>query len=232
MKVAIISAMWKRPEIFRLFASGILELKHPDIEFHTFIAGSEGKASMNLAREYGFNYIEIQNTPLARKHNQAIALSKKINPDYYLFLGSDDIMNSDTLPVYFEKMKLGYDFIGITDFYFYDTVSDKAAYWGGYIDNRKGHTVGAGRMVSKRLMTKWNFAPFDNKLSHVLDDSMQRKIRMANKIFTFSLKETNTHAIDIKSPINMTPFTLWPNTHYVDSSILNYFPCLTKFKKS
>jgi hypothetical protein len=80
-------------------------------------------------------------------------------------------------------------------------------------------------------MDEWGFAPFETRLSHVLDDSMQRKLKSAKSIYTFSLKDTDTYGIDIKSSVNMTPFKLWPNTKYIDSGILDRFSCLKELSR-
>lgn len=225
MKVAIVTAIWKREEIFELYAQGIHNLK-PKHELQVFIVGSEGEKSKSLAKKHGFRYLEYDNKNLSNKHNAACLAARTARPDYVLFLGSDDILNPDTYSHLETLMESGFDFIGMTDFYFYDMVSKKSAYWGGYIDKRKGHTVGAGRVVSAKLMFKWQWRPFESRHQRVLDDSMQQKIAKANiKSAVFSLKEKGLYAVDVKSQVNMTPFQLWENTSYIDNKELkDQFP--------
>lgn len=227
MKTVIVSAIWKRPEIFKLFAKGVHELKKQyDIE--CVVAGSEGNTSRELVQCEGFRYVEAPNDPLAKKHNMAVREARRMRPDYLLMMGSDDIVTPEAFEVYLEAAKKKIDFIGVTDFYFWDYQSKKASYWGGYIDQRKGHTAGAGRMISASLMGKWGWQPFENKHSKILDDSIQQKLKNTrHKAHTFSLKANGVVAVDIKSDVNMTPFELWPNTEYIDSKILtDKIPCL------
>lgn len=230
IKIAICSAVWKRPAVFEMFAEGINVLEtETDFEFQTFISGSEGVTSKKMVERRGFTYIEIPNDPLAAKVNAAVYAAQVFQPDYVLCIGSDDIITPDLMSVYEEYMRKGIDYIGVTDFYFYDLTSKKAAYWGGYRDEkRKGHTAGAGRLISKRLMNLWDWGPWENKDSKVLDNSMQNKLKTTpHTIATFSLKEKNVLALDIKSGTNMTPFKLWDNTTYIDTNIIKTkFPYL------
>jgi hypothetical protein len=223
LTVAIVSAVWKRPEVFELFAQGIKHLqKNSNIDLPVFIAGSEGEKSKRMVRRHGFNYIEIKNDPLASKVNAPVQLAKTINPDYVLCLGSDDIISPGLMKEYEKEMRKGFDFIGVTDFYFYDTVTKKSSYWGGYRDPRRvGHTCGAGRLISKRLLDLWNWTPWETKDSKVLDNSMQTKLKNTpHSISTFSIKDRGVFGLDIKSSTNMTPFDLWDNTKYIDTSII------------
>jgi hypothetical protein len=222
MKIAFCTGIWKRHDIFKMFAKGVLALNKL-AEIKVVVAGSEGQQSKEIVENFGFEYLEAPNEPLATKMNFPVQLAAKWNPDYFMMLGSDDILHPDLFSHYLEIAKTkAPDFIGVTDFYFYDTVSENASYWGGYRENyRKGCTCGAGRMISFNLMKKWNFEPFKVKHSKILDNSMDEYFR-ANKVnqHTFSLKETGLFGLDIKSDVNMTPFELWDNTIEIETSII------------
>lgn len=224
IKVGIVSAVWGREFIFQLFAKGITHLikSTPEIDFEVIIAGSEKEKSKTMVENWGFKYIEIPNEPLASKHNATTLLAGKLNCDYVLCLGSDDIIHPDLMKSYIKYMKKGFDYIGVLDFYFYDTITKKCSYWGGYRDERrKKHTCGAGRLISKRLLTLWNWKPWEIKDSKVLDNSMQTKLKSTpHSIRTFYLKDENVFGLDIKSSTNMTPFALWDNTVYIDEKII------------
>lgn len=229
IKVAIVTAVWKRPEVFELFAKGIRELiNNSDVDIEVIVAGSEGPESREMVKKHGFIYVEMPNEPLASKVNQPVLIAGQLNVDYVLCVGSDDIITPGLMKVYESYMRSGVDYIAVTDFYFYDLVSKKAAYWGGYTDKRKGHTAGAGRLISRRLMDKWNWRPWEVKDSKVLDNSMQNKLKTTpHTEAIFSLKEKNVFAIDIKSETNMTPFQLWENTSYIPlREIKKHFPYL------
>lgn len=222
MKIAICSLVWQRPEIFEMFAKGIHALSHPDVQIKVFIAGSEGEKSRKMVEAQGFSYIEIANSPLAAKANAPIRLAKEWGADYVLCTGSDDIMSIELFNMYVEITKQQPDFVGVTDYYFYDTTTRTATYWGGYREEyRKGRTCGAFRMLSKRVLKEWNWKVFENNHSAVLDNSMDQKLRvMDHKSCTFSMKKYGVLAIDVKSSVNMTPYELWDNTKKIDPKIL------------
>lgn len=222
-KIAIITAVWKRPEVFELFARSIHDLEKIDnLEIVTIIAGSEGDQSRKMVEAHNFKYIEIPNEPLGNKVNAPAYQAQQEGVDYVLCVGSDDLISVPLMEFYIKTMKAGHDFIGVLDFYFYDTNSKKAAYWGGYREAyRKGHACGAGRLISARLMKAWGWLPWENKHSLMLDNSMQEKLRLTkHSEYIFSLKENNLFALDIKSSTNMTPFKLWDNTEYIDKKII------------
>lgn len=231
IKICICTAVWRRPEVFELFAQGVKALQSDQVEITVIVSGSEGDTSRKLVESEGFVYIEIPNEPLSRKHNEAIIKAKQYTPHYIMLTGSDDILSPGAFDIYIEQMRKGIDFIGVTDFYFWDMVARKAAYWGGYLDkHRNGHTCGAFRCFSARLMNAWNWQPFEVKHSHVLDNSTQAKLRQIKHTeFIFSLKKYGVFGVDIKSKTNMTPFKLWENTSYISNSILkNKFVNLDK----
>jgi hypothetical protein len=216
-RLAICTAIWKRYEIFELFANATKKLNNDNLEIIVIVAGSDGNESKSIVEKHGFIYIEIQNEPLATKMNATTILAAELNCDYVLCVGSDDVITNDLLEIYKNKMFESIDYVAVLDWYFYDTITNKFAYWGGYIDSRKGHTCGAGRLISMSLLNKWKNTPWEVKHSKVLDNSMQEKLKNTkHSSYIFSLKEFNVYAFDIKSDVNMTPFQLWENTKYID----------------
>ncbi|MBL7942477.1 MAG: hypothetical protein JNM00_06910, partial [Flavobacteriales bacterium] len=127
MKIALITAMWRRPKIYELFAAGVYELKYhfPDIDFQVFVAGSEGLGSRLLAEYFDHNYIEYPNQPLGIKMNAAAMLAKTFNPHYVILLGSDDIIGKSLMEQYLVHMKERIGYIYTLDCYFYDTATKK-----------------------------------------------------------------------------------------------------------
>jgi hypothetical protein len=211
LKIILVTGIWKRHEIFRRFAENVSQLG-----IHVIVSGSEGEVSKNLVESYGFEYIEMPNTPLSVKMNAPVLRAKELGADYVLFTGSDDLISKECFDVYKEHARKRIDFIGLLDFYFYDTNTDKTLYWEGYSDHRKGHTVGAYRMISSRLLDRMDWQPFELKDSAVLDNSMQKKLKvLPHTITTFKLKDKRVYAIDIKSDVNMTPFRQWPNSEFI-----------------
>jgi hypothetical protein len=178
MRIAIVTAVWGRPEVFKLFAMGVHELeKIEGIDLITVVAGSEGEKSRTMVEAEGFVYIETPNQPLAEKHNKSVMKASLFNPDYIFCTGSDDLFHPNLFLHYIHWMKKGIDYIGVIDFYFYDLRTTRALYWGGYREDfRLGHTAGAGRAISKKVMDQWHWQPWEAKHNRVLDNSIQEKL--------------------------------------------------------
>jgi len=217
IKPCIVTGMWKRPEVFEIFGNHYKELG-----IDIIVVGSEGETSKKLAESFGFTYLERPNNPLGSKMNATITEAMKRGYSHVICVGSDDLLSSELLDYYKSLMRSGYDFIGVTDFYFYEMSSGKASYWGGYKDReRKGKTVGAGRVLSRRLIESWGGTVWDNHRTKYLDKSMQSRLMLSpypERIF--SLKEKGMFAVDIKSSVNITPFILWYNCSYIDAKII------------
>lgn len=225
MRIAIITAMWKRHAIFRAFSEGVKHLQSEcsEHEFSVFICGSEGDVSRDLATSYGFSYCEVSNEVLSKKLNAACLIAKEWNPDYCLMLGSDDIVAPSMMRQYSVHMDQGIDYIYTLDCYFYDVISKRGIYWAGYRKSaNRGHACGAGRALSKRMMdgmgwTPWLPAETNLRLDKLLDTAMD--IQMDGMEITrgiVNLRESGAYMLDIKSAVNMTPFERWDNTEYME----------------
>lgn len=223
MRIAIVTGIWKRHNIFKMFAKGVKHIEEniKDVELITIVAGSEGKESKKLVESYGFHYIEMPNQPLSNKMQSTIKKAYELKVDYVICMGSDDVLSLELMQKYILMMKKGIDYIGTTDFYFYDTVSDKSLYWGGYTENyRFGHLCGAGRCLSANLLNQMNWMVWEG-YDNMLDTSMQVKLKGCKYTEErINLKKLGLYALDIKSETNMTKFVQWNNSQFIDSDII------------
>jgi len=204
MKIVVIVAVWKRPEIFRIFAESITSLKG---DIAVCVAGSPEDGCKAISLGYGFDYVQVPNRPLNKKLNAASYLASKTDADYFLIMGSDDIINQELFNKYLELAKK-YEHIYLTDAYFYDTIYKKLKFWRGY-KGRKGmeRALGCGRLLSRRLMRDVLFQPWPNDkdinkgLDRYLMDNMDLKESESIGITTWG---TNMAVMDIKSSVNIT----------------------------
>jgi hypothetical protein len=229
MKVAIITAIWKRPEIFRIFGQLTKDLiaDVPEVEFKVFCVGSEGNISRSLAAEFGFDYIEYPNDQLGRKWNAVMGIAKNWRPDYCMMMGSDDVMDAKLFRRYIPYMRNGIDYIGVLDWYFYDTTSKTSLYWGGYRKHfNKGVTCGAGRFLSGGLLDGLRWQPWETSRNHnFLDTSMENRLAtVKHSRASFIIGDLGGIGLDIKSSTNMTPFAAWDNTQVIpEHMIMDHF---------
>jgi hypothetical protein len=220
LRVAIVTAVWKRPDIFEMFAEGVKVLQSVflNVEFIVCVAGSEGRQCRDMVLKHGFKYVEHPNHPLSAKLNHATLLAKTFQPDYCLMMGSDDLIGVDLMDYYIVQMRKGIDYIYLLDCYFFDTVTKKGLYWAGY---RKPHNIGVpagiGRVISKRILNSLNWICWPLGYDKILDTGFDRALkRLSYSEHGILLREINCFALDIKSSTNMTPFDKWDNSSFVD----------------
>lgn len=215
-KVAIITAMWKRPEVFKAFGQLTNDLINTvsEVDFQVFCVGSEGETSKNLAESFGFTYIEHSNEFLGQKWNAVVKAARSFSPDYCMMMGSDDVMDAALFRRYLPYMRNGIDYIGTLDWYFYDTTSKTSLYWAGYRKNfNRGVTCGAGRFMSATLLNALDWQPWEtDRLHNLLDTSMENRLKpIPHSRASFVIGECGGIGLDIKSTTNMTPFADWDN---------------------
>jgi len=223
MKIVVVTAMWKRPKVFSVFAQSM-----KDLGLEVCVAGSEGEKSEKLAKKYGCHYVEVKNHPLGQKMNAASRLAESTDGTHFLMMGSDDILNEKMLEVY-KKNATRYEYVCVLDGYFYDTVSKESLYWGGYREHyRRNHPLGCGRLLTRHQMQRAKWELWHNgKLHDLLDTAFDQKVRVhPRKTGKLRMEKYEGAAIlDIKTATNMTPFADWDNTVRIDSdSLLSYFP--------
>lgn len=155
----------------------------------------------------GADFILHPNKPLGRKWNAAFQAAEKYMPDACLFVGSSDFISDSWISVLSPYMN-DFDLVGLPNCYFADIGSEiRAVHWPGYDNYRKGESIGIGRMISARVLSKINYAPFDPKLDSSLDYSMIGNVNKhgccktitADDICSLSIstnKWTNLHKFD------------------------------------
>jgi len=229
MKLVVLACMWKRPEIFRLFADGLRRLQDK-FDIVPLIVGSEGEASRSLCS--GFWYIEHDNKPLGLKYNAGMLAAQKLNPDYVMGMGSDDFISDDTMAYILECCKEGYDLIGFSDMWMYDTLTDRLGYWKGFTArHRIGESMGMARTLSKRVLGKMHWMPRHNKANKGLDWTMTQKLkRIPHVTHITSLKEKGLFAVDVKSKENICSFDLYDTTPE-SKELLKQIPELCGYSK-
>lgn len=214
MKIVITTLIWKRPEIFKIWAIAICRMVNdfPSVDFNVLVAGSEGNVSKQLVEFYGFDYLETPNEPIGNKANLRLQACRKYNADYVLFLGSDDVMSSKTFEFIYTKMQIGYDEIAPMDLYIYDTVSNTLVYSCGYTNKRKGERLAIGRALKCGVLDLVGWNMWKPGINKSLDGSSRDKLKnyIKNPHY-YWLKLNGLMIIDIKSPENLSPFAIREN---------------------
>lgn len=214
-KVLILTCTWERPEITEIFVNYLLSVQDKTksiFEYVNIVIDSE-KSNLKVFenRLDSFNYHNFSNTPISNKWNYGVSLTKDIDFDYILFLGSDDIIDQNVMLEYHNKMKDGIDFIGIIDMYVFNYLSGQIYYWKGYRKStgREGETIGLARCFSKKTIEQLNYTPWASNINKGLDKTLNNNIKNINnlKISKIKLTDINGFSCDIKSNLNITKLT-------------------------
>jgi len=224
MRIVITTLIWKRPELFKIWATSICRLinSFPNINFDVLVAGSEGIESENLVRLYGFDYLETPNEPLGLKANLRLKECQKYKSDYVLFFGSDDFMNNKTFAFILEKMEKGFEEIAPMDLFIYDSISKRLVYSCGYINERKGERLAIGRAIKTDVLNRMNWSLWNISLNKSLDGNSRKQLdKQIQKPFYYYLNRNDLMIVDIKSDVNLNRFKVRENHQLIDSKKLN-----------
>ena len=219
MKIVVLTAIWKRHELFEIFKLGFKRINKDSK--HELIFVSIGSEDI----EFSDNHIETPNQPLSDKWQSGIDyIKEELDFDYILMLGSDDIICSNLLDVYTPAMEANVELIGLIDCYFLDARVNTFKYWKGYTNNRRGESIGMARMLSKDLLIRMNWNIWKPGLKKGLDRSMMNNLRHLKPTKNiFNCKEENIVAIDIKTDINVSNINTYSGLKLQDfNSLSNY----------
>jgi len=183
LRLVIGTMIWKRFDVFQFWCDHIKRLQNEcqEIEIIAIAVGSEGESSRKIAEKNGVYYTECQNLPLSRKANARLMFAKQFNPDYIMFLGSDDIISTSLLKTYFHFMQQGIDIIEINDLYYFDIKTKSAAYCDGYsFGRRKGEPMAVARCIKNVVAIVFNWQLWNEKTKSSPDSNIFKMISQYN----------------------------------------------------
>ncbi len=212
--------VWKRFELFRAWATALLDVAGPSVE--VLVAGSEGDASRDLVEGLGFHYVETPNSPIGRKANLRLAACRDLAPDYVILCGSDDIVSQATFDRYRQLADQGIDEVCINDIYYLNAHTGDMAYSPGYVDGRSGQPVAPWRMLSHRMCEAIQWKGWNDEARLYLDGQIWRLLEtVPHSSHRIHVKKENLFVCDVKSQVSLTPWQLRPHFSTVDPSILS-----------
>jgi hypothetical protein len=187
------------------------------VDLQLLAVGSEGIRSETLCRDAGFEYVEHANEPLSHKWNAGVRAAESFSPDAVVIIGSDDLLSSELLSTYADRLDEGHEFFGLLDLYFFDLTASTLGYWPGYHETstkgRSGEPIGCGRCLSRSVLeaTGWNLWPREPRLNELLDGAALKFLNLNGfQHVAWTLDEIGAKAVDIKSAVNITRFESIP----------------------
>ncbi|KAA8497095.1 hypothetical protein FVE85_0824 [Porphyridium purpureum] len=233
-RVVLSTCLWQRAELSEFVLSHYrnmsLELaaRQDPIQLDMVVAGSEEEAR-RVAQNYGAFYVDVQNEPLGRKHNAALALAREQAPDLdaLVVVGSDDVVNANyfvmlrdaftgasfalqsPLPLMEpvpQTIQPRHHVLGLLDIYFLELKSGRLVYSAGYktFENPIFGSMGLGRAYSGALLRLLDWTLWDDDLNSRLDRSaatnlITRAPLPAENALVYLGKHHDVVAVDIKT---------------------------------
>lgn len=204
--IGIATAVWKRKEVFHIWAKNV---KHCFPGSIVSVAYSEDDYK-SIIESYGFIAVRKDNKPIGWKFNAAIyALKGKC--DNIIVTGSDDITSNPLAQFYRENV--GIDYVAFLDCFFYDIKTKKTKLWSGYTSPRRmGEPIGAGKMLSAKLMDALHWQPFP-AINKSLDWHFNQACLNVENVsirFSYLAELKDCYIVDIKNEISMNKFDNLP----------------------
>jgi hypothetical protein len=195
--------MYGRHKVFNVFAQGVknLRIAYPEVEINVLVVGSGDRKAVE---KHGFEYHDFPNFPLTKKAQHRLTLSKN-KADYYLFLGSDDLIDERMFGYYLKQIKNGYDLIAPYDIHLYN--KGRMYYSEGYSrrNPRHGEALAVGRCLSNRLLESFKWVLWEGERNKGLDGAVWKKLKKTVRKRLFYSKNLGI-IMDIKTHENISKF--------------------------
>ena len=202
--IKIITAIDGRVPITKAFCVASKRIKDTfGIDTHAVVTNTD-KENVEMCKQYGVHYIKHINKPLGRKWNAVVDSLREVDFTHLIVLGSDDIVANS----FIEQLPLEHDVSGNHDLWFWGMNPNRAGYFTfGYWRGTKGRVGGVGRTISRRIIEDMDYKLWADDKNYGMDGNMIVNIKSKCKgidWYSYSLKETNTFAMDVKYGHNIS----------------------------
>jgi len=196
MNLGILTAIWGRPRLTELV------LGYYEASELVRVAAISEREYEDHKISYHWNLHFCANDPLSDKWLEGMDMMHGIhNPDAVIIVGSDDLVTPEYIEACRHLVAGGAEFVYLPGCYFYDAMSGRMI-WG------QAQRLGLGRCLSRSLLERLDWQPWEPGLSHGLDGSMWGRIQEVGAK-TVCLKDPRKHRLvgmDIKTEQNMWSF--------------------------
>jgi hypothetical protein len=186
-----------------------------------------------IARDAGANIaLVITKATLGGKWQTGVEIARQYEPDAVMIVGSGNWFTNGWVKTLYPYLD-DYDMVGSESMYVYQIRQNDQVmiHWGGYHTNsRKGDMLGAGRLLSRKILDKVDWQIYNTRLNSGLDRSIDRTLRR-HGAKTLTLPQGDEMILKVGSYKwkNINSFrVLWgsPNARKVDKpeEILRDFP--------
>lgn len=209
MKIAIVCAVYKRPELTAIFLNYYAQLKKK-YNVVLIAVGSEGDISRNICESNQWHYVEYPNNPLSFKVNRAFMEAKRFDVDAVIWIGTDDFMSEGLIQYYFENFSAETPAVmGLSDLYFYSVFHDKTIHFKYHEDKGYEKSMGTARFCSRSVLEKVNYIMVPHTETRGIDfHAMENLKKHGVWEETFTMSQAGGICVDIKTDEVMTSYQM------------------------
>lgn len=229
-KIVAVMPVSGREELFPLTVKRLYQQE--DVRM-TVICLCDTAKEFALAQESGaVSALMPKGITLGDKWQRGIEFSGVVDPDAIMIVGSGNWFTNGWAKTLFPYLD-DYDMVGSEAMYVYQIRQNDQVmiHWGGYHTNsRKGDMLGAGRLLSRRILDKVDWQIYNTSLNSGLDRSIDRTLRR-HGAKTLTLPQGDEMILKVGSYKwkNLNSFgVLWgsPNARRIEKpeEILKHFP--------
>lgn len=218
-----------REELFPITIKRLYQQEGVDMEV---VCVGETDNEAQIATDSGALFYVEEWSTLGEKWQEGIDWARHLNPDAIMIVGSGNWFTNGWVKTLYPYLD-DYDMVGSESMYVYQIRQNDQVmiHWGGYHTNsRKGDMLGAGRLLSRRILDKVDWRIYNTSLNSGLDRSIDRTLRR-HGAKTLTLPQGDEMILKVGSYKwkNINSFgVLWgsPNARKVDNpdKILKNFP--------
>jgi len=197
MKLGILTAVWKRPELTALVLNYYRQLKVKGIEFE-FMAVVSSMDDWTMAKNLGWDAMIWGNNPLGKKFNIGLKQFEKTDVDAVVIIGSDNLINKEYFTQVKNAFKRGSDYVTLRDLYIYDALKKRLVYVSPAFP-------GAGRCVGREVLEEVDWRLWKNEANYLLDSTVQKRLaHIEHRPHNIrDIIDKGIVLLDIKTDVNM-----------------------------
>jgi hypothetical protein len=197
IKLLIYLAVWKRPEITEICFMGIDRLRKQGKHEVDALAIISEDEMITLCEKYGVRWAMHENLPLGRKKNFGLHEAMKLDFDYLVEIGSDDLLKDEYLDIPFDR-----DVITLNELAIVNTHTKQCRKL-----TARDARFGAGRAMSRRAIDAMLKAGlWDDKQNVGLDNRSTFALAKAG-FFEKRHSFPEPVVLDLKSDVNIWSFS-------------------------
>jgi hypothetical protein len=205
MRLGLLTTIWQRPELTRLFLSYYARLDVPGIDLVPVAVYSPEDDTRWLRDSLPWpphpnpwTFTPAPNDPLGAKWNTGVRFLLTRDVDAVMVVGSDDLLSASYFELAAEMLSKRWDYLYPQDFYVYDAPSRRLAYC-------EHLYAGAGRVLSRRVLDRLGWQPWAPALNRYLDGSLhENALGAASRAYVVrDMRGRGLAGVDVKTEGNM-----------------------------